>query len=59
MGIPGHILTSATAVGIAFAVTRSISFSLGIAIGSLLLDADHFLDYVFIDNQRSSTRSDS
>jgi hypothetical protein len=53
MGIPGHILTSATAIGIAFGVTRSISLSLGVAIGSLLLDADHFLDYLFIDDQRS------
>ena len=53
MGIPGHVLTSATAIGIAFAVTHSISLSLGVAVGSLLLDADHFLDYLFIDDQRS------
>ena len=53
MGISGHILTSVAAIGIAFSVTRSISLSLGVAIGSLLLDADHFLDYLFIDNQRS------
>jgi hypothetical protein len=53
MGIPGHVLTSVTAIGIAFAVTRSISLSLGVAVGSLLLDADHFLDYVLIDDQRS------
>ncbi len=53
MGIPGHVLTSATAIGIAFGVTRSISLSIGVAIGSLLLDADHFLDYLFIDDQRS------
>ena len=53
MGIPGHVLTSVTAIGIAFGVTRSVSLSLGVAIGSLLLDSDHFLDYVFIDGQWS------
>jgi hypothetical protein len=53
VGIPGHIITSVAASGIAFGVTGSISLSLGVAIGSLMLDVDHFLDYFVIDNQRS------
>jgi hypothetical protein len=53
MGIPGHILTSVTVIGIVFGATHSISLSLGVASGSLLLDADHLLDYFFIDEQRS------
>ena len=53
MGIPGHILTSAAAVSVAFVMTRSVSLGLGVAAGSLLLDADHLLDYVLIDKQRS------
>lgn len=53
MGISGHILTSAAAFGATLVVTRSLSLSLGVITGSLLLDADHIVDYLLIDKQRS------
>ena len=51
MGIPGHVVTSAAAFAATFAVTSSISFALGTAGASLLLDVDHLWDYWFIDRQ--------
>ena len=53
MGVTGHVLSGTAASVIAYGLTGSISFALGVAVGSLLLDADHIFDYWLIDGQRS------
>jgi uncharacterized membrane protein len=53
MSPTGHLLTTAAACGVTYALTGSPSFSAGIALGGFLIDVDHYFDYVVFERQYS------
>jgi hypothetical protein len=48
----GHLLTTAAACATSMAVTGSLPFTAGIAVGGFLIDVDHAFDYVLVERQR-------
>ena len=51
MSLTKHLLFTAVAGGIGYAATNSLALMLGIMLGGVLLDADHYFDYVVLDRQ--------
>jgi hypothetical protein len=48
----GHLVCTALACGAVHALTGSIAFTAGVALGGVLIDVDHVVDYILFERRR-------